>query len=46
LLELLLEETAGSGNESGRREAVITKPAKPITAAQAMPLKVFDAQPR
>jgi hypothetical protein len=26
-------------------EAVIAKPAKPITAAQAMPLKVFDAQP-
>src|SRR5260370_35943456 len=27
-------------------EAVITTPAKPMTAAQAMPLKVFDAQPR
>jgi hypothetical protein len=27
-------------------EAVIAKPAKPIMAAQAKPLKVFDAQPR
>jgi len=27
-------------------KAVIAKPAKPMTAAQAMPLKVFDEQPR
>jgi hypothetical protein len=27
-------------------EAVIAKPAKPMMAAQAKPLKVFDAQPR
>jgi hypothetical protein len=27
-------------------EAVIAKPAKPMMAAQAMLLKVFDAQPR
>jgi hypothetical protein len=27
-------------------EAVIAKPARPMMAAQAMPLKVFDAQLR